>query len=325
MEATNISTPVLFITFARPEYARQSFDAIKKARPLNLYFYSNKARMNHPDEIMRNNTVRDLINEIDWHCNLKIFFRDEYVDVFTSVRSAIDWIFQNEEQAIILEEDCVASVSFFNYCDLLLLKYEQDLRIWIISGDNFVENQNFNNYSFFFTRNPHTHGWCSWRSRWTSLENDLNTLPRLIEGNYFKQLYSNKCEREFMLALYISLYKMENKPISWDYLLLYTMLLNGGIGIAPSKNLVSNIGIVGANNNRKGKHNLLPVFNGDIYNLDTIPNITIVDQKYDAWLFKHYHHDMSFYSMFLFVFSAKLQMYYPTLWKSLKKVKHIFK
>lgn len=45
--------------------------------------------------------------------NFTLFFREEYVDVYTSVRGAMDWVFDNEEQAIILEDDCVPSVAFF--------------------------------------------------------------------------------------------------------------------------------------------------------------------------------------------------------------------
>lgn len=40
-----MDTAVLFETFARPQYARQVFDQIKKAKPKKLYFYSNKARV----------------------------------------------------------------------------------------------------------------------------------------------------------------------------------------------------------------------------------------------------------------------------------------
>lgn len=319
MEVKSVTTPVLFIAFARPEYARQTFNAIKDARPQNLYFYSNKARVDNPDEILRNNTVRDLINEIDWDCNLKTFFRDEYVDVYTSVRSAINWIFQNEENAIILEEDCVASVSFFGYCESLLHIYENNQRVWLISGNNFIENQCSNNYSFYFSRNPHTYGWASWRSRWEKLESDLRTLPTLYEYNSFRQLYSHKIERRFMLALYMSLYRKNDDQISWDYLLMYTMLINDGLGIVPSKNLVSNIGVQGENNAKKGKHNLLSTFQGSLYEIDRFPPFTIVDYKFDLNLFKHYHYNISYLSLYFFIFVNELHMRFPLLLKLLKK------
>ena len=39
-----VETPVLFITFVRPDYARQTWEGIKAAKPKTLYFYSNKGR-----------------------------------------------------------------------------------------------------------------------------------------------------------------------------------------------------------------------------------------------------------------------------------------
>lgn len=54
------------------------------------------------------------MKEVDWDCELHTFFREEYVDVYTSVRGAMDWVFDNEEQAIILEDDCVPSVAFLS-------------------------------------------------------------------------------------------------------------------------------------------------------------------------------------------------------------------
>lgn len=69
-----MDTAVLFETFARPQYARQVFDQIKKAKPKKLYFYSNKARVDRPDEVRNNEEIRSWVKEIDWDCELHTFF-----------------------------------------------------------------------------------------------------------------------------------------------------------------------------------------------------------------------------------------------------------
>ena len=84
--------------------------------------------------------IRSWVKEVDWDCELHTFFREEYVDVYTSVRGAMDWVFDNEEQAIILEDDCVPSVAFFEYCDFFLDKYKEDKSIGFISGANYLKN-----------------------------------------------------------------------------------------------------------------------------------------------------------------------------------------
>ena len=115
-----VDTPVLYITFARPEYASQSFAAIKKAQPKKLYFYSNKARTDRPDEVARNEEVRSYVKQIDWDCEVKTWFREDYVDVYTSLWGAIDWLFDNEEKGIIIEEDVVASLTFYSFVDQII-------------------------------------------------------------------------------------------------------------------------------------------------------------------------------------------------------------
>jgi len=239
------SIPVLFITFARPEYARQTFDGIKKAKPSNLYFYSNKARIDKPDEIDRNNTIRAYLKEIDWECDIKTYFRDEYVDIYTSLWGAIDWVFENEEQAIILEEDCVPSLAFFDFCEQLLPQYKDDQRVWVISGNNFIEGFNPNNYDYFFSPFAYQYGWASWKSRWNRLNRKGFNVTKIIEYDLYKQLYSS---RKAANHAYRQLKRYgENigiwKPEAWDYVFQMSMRINGGFGIVPKVNLVSNIGV----------------------------------------------------------------------------------
>lgn len=59
-----VETPVLFVTFVRPDYARQTWEGIKATKPKTLYFYSNKGRAEKEGEVERNNEIRSYINEI---------------------------------------------------------------------------------------------------------------------------------------------------------------------------------------------------------------------------------------------------------------------
>ena len=140
-----VVTPVLFETFIRDDYARQVFDVIKRAKPLKLYFYSNKGR-NQGDEIEKNDRIRSWVKEIDWDCELHTFFREECVDVYTSLKGAVDWVFETEESVIVLEDDVVPTFAFFDFCDQMITKFKDDHRVWNISGDNFW---NLNHYYFF--------------------------------------------------------------------------------------------------------------------------------------------------------------------------------
>lgn len=282
-----VNTPVLFITFARPEYASQSFAAIKKAQPRKLYFYSNKARKEKPDEVKRNEEVRSYIKQIDWDCEVVTWFRDEYVDVFTSLWGAIDWVFDNEDEAIVLEEDCVASLAFFDFCEKLLPKYKDEPRVRLISGDNFTPEYNPTGYDYFFTRLPDIYGWASWRKKWQNLDREMNDWPSIRKR--MKRFFPHFLERLYHRIIMDKILsdKYPSKP--WDFTTCYNMLKNDEVSITPMYNLVEDIGVSGANHavNIK-KMGGLPKYEGNVYPTERCPEITEAFDSYDYPHFKKY-------------------------------------
>jgi hypothetical protein len=53
------------------------------------------------------------------------------------IQTGLSWSFDLVEQAIILEDDCIPSSSFFPFCEELLQKYRDDKRVGLIGGANF--------------------------------------------------------------------------------------------------------------------------------------------------------------------------------------------
>lgn len=247
--------PVLFITFARPNYAEKTFEGIRSAKPRKLYFYSNKARDDFPDEQERNEQVRRLLEKVDWNCDLKVFLRDQHVNIYDSLWGAIDWIFDNEDHAIILEEDCVPSLAFFDFCSQLLPMYEKDNRVWLISGNNFIEGYNPHDYDYFFSPFAYQYGWASWKDRWQRLNRSGFDVNKIIEYDLYRQIYGSRkgANHAYKWLKKQCDEKGHFKTQAWDYTFQMTMRCNGGFGIVPSINLVSNIGEMGVHN--KGSKN----------------------------------------------------------------------
>ena len=239
-----VETPVLYITFARPEYASQSFAAIKAAKPKKLYFYSNKARDDKPDEVKRNLEIRSYISQINWECEVITWFREEYVDVYTSLWGAIDWFFDNEERGIVIEEDCKASRAFFDYVDKLLPKYECNQRVWLISGDNFTPQYNPSNLDYFFSKNIHIYGWGSWRDRWKSMDREMKDWPT-IKNTVLKKYYANPIEYIWRKKLLNRVFCKMDKFYPWDFVFEYNVIVNNGLAVIPCINMVEDIGVSG--------------------------------------------------------------------------------
>lgn len=295
---SNVNTPVLFITFSRPEYAREVFNQIKSAKPSKLYFYNNKAREELQDEVSRNEIIRLFVDEIDWDCDLKTFFRDTYVDIYTSLWSAIDWVFENEDQAIILEEDCVPSIAFFDYCEKLLPIYKDDIRVWLISGNNFIDEYNPNGYDYIFTRYPFQYGWATWRNRWDLIERDNIPWKEMKSYELYRQLFPSKKEADYHIRGDNGLYDFVQSKPAWDFVMGFTAKSHGSFGIVPVKNLVSNIGVSGAHNiGVVGKFHNRDISSKEIYEINNPPLFVVPDYKYDRFFFKKmYYPNIQFHN-----------------------------
>lgn len=283
-----VDTPVLYITFARPEYASQSFAAIKKAKPKKLYFYSNKAREDKLDEVASNEEVRSYIRQIDWNCEVKTWFRDEYVDIYTSLWGAIDWVFANEKKAIIIEEDVVASLAFFDYVDKIIDKYENNTNIWMISGNNATPQYNPKDLSYWGTRFIHIFGWASWASRWRRLDKKMQYWPTCRNSKEYKDYWGSRLISIVQRLYYDKVFNAMEKYNPWDFIFSYNMIRNEGYCIIPKYNLVADVGVSGVHHKQKIESvyqidKVIP----DIYDIVHEP-VTIRPTSYDRGHFYNY-------------------------------------
>lgn len=240
-----VETPILYITFARPEYARQSFEVIKKIKPKKLYWYNNKAREDRLEEQENNEEIRSWLAEIDWNCELKIWFRDKYVDVYTSLWGAIDWLFENENAGIIIEEDVVASSAFFDFCDQLIPFYKDDDKVWMISGNNSRTQYNPQNVSYFFSRYPMIYGWATWKDRWIKMDRKMNFWPDFKSSINLKRYYPTTLSYIVQRYYFNQIYNKYEIYNPWDFIFICNMVKNGAYCVVPLFNLCADIGMSG--------------------------------------------------------------------------------
>lgn len=281
-----VETPVLYIAYARPEYARQSFDAIKAAKPKKLYFYSNIARADRPDEIRRNNEVRAMINEVDWDCELRTFFRKDYVEIFPSLWSAIDWVFANEEQAIVLEEDAVATQGFFEYCEFMLKHYKDKKEVWLISGNNFTPEYSPKNLDVFFSRYAGIWGWAGWRDRWLKLDRRMTSYPTIGE-QVIRDYFGSSFQAWVMKKRLDPTFRKAQIDGPWDLIFWYNVIVNKGKFAKPSIPLVTNVETYGTNHdpNAYFGNKVITAITCEHYPINRLPSSIEFCNSYDNRFF----------------------------------------
>lgn len=219
-------TPVLFLVFNRPDKTRQVFERIRNLEPKYLYIAADGPRKSRPKELQKCNEVREIVGAIDWDCEPKYLLRDENMGCSKAIVSAIDWLFQNEENGIVLEDDCLPDPSFFLYCSELLDKYKDENQIMMISGSNMGHTSGA--FSYFFSDYGQIWGWATWKRAWSNYEKEINVRNPPIK-------FLSSQEKRF--------WKRNFRTIIWDVQwAVYSVRKNKGIAILPNTNLISNIG-----------------------------------------------------------------------------------
>lgn len=70
----SLSTPVAFLIFNRPELTRTVFEAIRQAKPQKLLVVADGPRF--PEEAEKCQKSREIINQVDWECEVLINFSE---------------------------------------------------------------------------------------------------------------------------------------------------------------------------------------------------------------------------------------------------------
>ncbi len=238
----SVDSPVLFIIFNRLETTKRVLTAIKRAKPKRLYIASDGGR-NETEKGLVDDIREYVISEIGWDCNVKTLFREENWGCGQNVSDSISWFFNEEEQGIILEDDCVPSDSFFEFCDELLLKYKYDTRICQINGNNFgLTDFVLSEWDYHFCHYPQAWGWASWRRAWKdySLLVSPDRIPRNI--NSYKHLGWKKSDIKLQIHNWV---RAGRSLDTWDYQWQYINQIQGNLAVVPKRNLISNIGDIG--------------------------------------------------------------------------------
>jgi hypothetical protein len=235
------TTPILFLIFNRPSHTKKVFDAIKIQKPKTLFIAADGPRKDRPGEFEKCELVKkNVLDAIDWDCDVKLLFRTENLGCGKAVYGAINWFFENVEEGIILEDDCVPGNSFFYFCEELLNRYRDTEQIMHINGTRFQHTSNFGNKSYYFSNYIHPYGWATWRRAWQKYQFDIPVETSEEFKIILKQKFPDVLERHLWETSFLGM--AQNKIDTWDTQWNYSIYKSSGFAITPVLNLVSNIG-----------------------------------------------------------------------------------
>ncbi|MCC6188960.1 MAG: glycosyltransferase family 2 protein [Anaerolineales bacterium] len=280
MSAWSLATPVALVVFNRPDTTRQVMNVVRQARPPMLLVVADGPRLDRPGEAQRCAEVRGVVEAVDWPCEVLTNYSDVNLGCRQRVATGLTWVFDQVEEAIILEDDCVPHPSFFRFCEELLTRYRYNNQVMIVSGDNFQMGRQRTKDSYYYSRYPHIWGWATWRRAWRLFDDEMRLWPEVRDGGWLKDLFGSYSVagywRRHLQAAY------DRRIDTWDYGWAFACWVYHGLCVLPNVNLVTNIGFNVAATNTRGNSRVANLAAEEMRFPLAYPPFMIADERSDA-------------------------------------------
>ena len=237
-----METAVLLLTWKRADEASQVIKKLREAKARNVYVVSDGPRAGNADDAYKVAKTRDVISrEIDWDCSLNTLFREENLGCRRSVSDGVQWLFQHEQEAIILEDDCIPSMEFFTFCEYMLGAFRHNSRIASIGGYNEFPANNIDGSDVVFSRYFECWGWATWKRAWSVYDDNLGAIRGSNRKPQTRGIFRSRAEDLFWDDVAKDLLE-RGLPDSWAYRFLLCTAARAMVHVIPNRCLIKNIG-----------------------------------------------------------------------------------
>jgi hypothetical protein len=168
---------VLVIGYNRPETTQRVMDAISSYSPDRIYVACDGPKDGFPSDLERVTQVQQIMQNPRWNSTVTALFRPANLGLRVAVTDALDWFFDQEDEGIILEDDCVPSPDFFRLAEHCLDTYRDEERGWGMTGSNTANVTMSTDASYGFIQHPLIWGWATWANRWKRRDFALHSYP----------------------------------------------------------------------------------------------------------------------------------------------------
>lgn len=204
----------------------------RDARPSLLLVIADGPRPAHQADVNRCAAARAIIEQVDWPCEVRTNYAIHNMGCGARLASGLHWVFEQVEEAIILEDDCVPQADFFSFCAALLHRYRDDERIMLISGSNLIDHLDIPE-SYLFSRWYNIWGWATWRRAWQLYDFEMGDWAAMRQTKLVEQAYPDKYVSRYLRKSFDLL--LARKINTWDIQWFYTCLRSSGLCIAPPR------------------------------------------------------------------------------------------
>ncbi|MGR5302993.1 glycosyltransferase [Vibrio alfacsensis] len=244
MSSNNLAPIILFV-YNRKDHTQQTIQALQKnklAEQSDLIIYSDGPKS--ANAISQVQEVRDYLKTINGFKSVKLIERDENWGLAENIIDGVSEIVNQYGKVIVMEDDIVTSPTYLLFMNQSLDLYENEKKIWHISGWNYPLADGCNTDAFFW-RVMNCWGWATWNDRWQYFNKDPQ---KLIDKWKDEDIHRFNVDgtHDFWSQV---LNNQSGKLNTWAIFWYATIFSNNGLCLNPYQSYVKNIGNDGTGEN----------------------------------------------------------------------------
>lgn len=235
-----MDTPVAFFIFNRPDTTARVFSQIARAAPSQLFLIADGPRQDRPTDADQCAATRRVVERINWPCRVRTNFAPGNMGCTRRMATGISWVFEQVDEAIILEDDCLPDPTFFRFCGDLLARYRHEPRVMQIGGFTIPLDRRTKAFSYYFSRFATNWGWATWRRAWQHYDLGVKEWPALRDTSWLLDIV----EHPSIVASWVRMLDLAHRHElgTWDYQWVFACWRQRGLSIQPTVSMITNLG-----------------------------------------------------------------------------------
>ena len=226
----------VYFAYNRPELIEKTLSKFSKFDFDKLIIFLN-GPIDQNDEFNTQKTFSEVKRIIKNKKNVELNVNKINKNINLQFFESLNYVFNKYEAAIVLEDDCVPSDTFFNFCKTTINYHKKDDKIAAICGTNYLNIKISEDY--YYSKYFFPWGWASWGRFWKSMVTNKNNIQQFQSSKKFNMIFPNKIEKNYWRNIFFD----KNFDVPWDNYVFMNIIQQGKCTAIPKHNLIQNIGV----------------------------------------------------------------------------------
>jgi O-antigen/teichoic acid export membrane protein len=211
--------PVALFVYNRAEHTRRTVESLRKnelAHRTDLFVFADGARTQAAAAAVLE--VRKYVRSIEGFRSVTIIERERNLGLANSVIKGVTQLCDEFGRVIAVEDDLLTAPDFLTFMNCALERYEDEPRIFSVSGYNFaVKAPERYLYDAFCSYRTSSWGWGTWKNRWEKANWGVPNYVRFCSDKNLQRSFNRGGEDlSRILALQMA-QRIDSWSIRWDY------------------------------------------------------------------------------------------------------------